>query len=279
MALRDYKEYSKIVDRISKAILSGKLSHAYIIEGDSMSKKDEFARDFAKAILCKEAPGTGCDICSICRRVQGESYEDLYEIMPEGQSVKDKQVQGVQKNLITLPSGEGRRNIAIIHDADTMTVRAQNRFLKTLEEPTEGTVIMLLASNSERLIPTVRSRCITIQLFSQEKEMDEKEYAFGINLIKMIYGRNYFYEIIKTMEPYTKDEKMAVKLLDSLERYMRNCMVEGPKNSGIDKRMAYRNVKYIEEARKDLRYNVPARYALRNLVVKIGGRNEEGSRS
>ena len=117
------------------------------------------------------------------------------------------------------------------------------------------------------------------QLFSGESEGDDKEYAFGIELLKMIYGREYFYAITKKMEPYTKDEKMAVKLLDALERYMRNCMVEGPKNTGIDKRMAYRNVKYIEEARKDLRYNVSPRYALRNLAIKIGGRNEEGSRS
>ncbi len=279
MSLKDYMEYDKLTEKLGRAINSGMLAHAYIIEGDRISEKETFVKDFAKAILCKEAPGVGCDCCSICRRVDGEGYEDLYLVEPEGQSVKDKQIQELQRNLINLPSGEGGRNIAIVEESETMTLRAQNRLLKTLEEPYPGTVIMLLTGNSELLIPTVRSRCVTIPLFSDGKSDAEEEGTIASQLVEMIYGGRYYYEILKYLEPFIKDSGKAEELLDSLERYMRKCMLSGPKETGIDKTTAYRNVKNIEEARKDLRYKVSPKYALGNLVVKIGGRNEKGSRS
>ena len=279
MSLNDYKGYGSLMERLSRSILSDRLAHAYIIEGDAISNKEAFARDFAKAILCKESPGMGCDYCSLCRRIEGDSYEDLYVVKPEGASVKDKQIQELQSNLMTLPSGEGRRNIAIIEDAETITLRAQNRLLKTLEEPTEGTIIMLLTGNSELLIPTVRSRCATIPLFGDGEISLSEEENFARDLVEMVYGGKYYYEITKSLDPYIKDQGKAGKLLDALERYMRRCMLDGPKETGIDRKTAYRNVKYIEEARKDLRYNVSAKYALRNLVVKIGGKDEAGSRS
>ena len=67
----------------------------------------------------------------------------------------------------------GDRNIAVIKDADTLTVRAQNRLLKTLEEPFEGTVIMLLSENRENLLDTIKSRCIMYRLEDTEKAPEE----------------------------------------------------------------------------------------------------------
>ena len=80
-------------------------------------------------------------------------------------SVKDEQISKLQAELQKKPLGE--RNLAVIKDADTMTKRAQNRILKTLEEPYEGTVIFLLSENRENIIDTVKSRCVIYRLESQ----------------------------------------------------------------------------------------------------------------
>ena len=134
MSLRDYNEYKRLIERISKAIINANVSHAYIIEGDSCIDKEAFAKDFIKAILCLEEPGFGCDRCVNCRKIDHDNYEDMYILRADELSLKDAAVSGLQENLKNKPSA-GNRNIAIIEGADSMTPRAQNRLLKTLEEP------------------------------------------------------------------------------------------------------------------------------------------------
>ena len=68
MSLRNYQEWGLLIDRLYKAVISGNVSHAYIVEGDSCIDKERFAKDFVKAILCREEPGYGCDQCTVCRK-------------------------------------------------------------------------------------------------------------------------------------------------------------------------------------------------------------------
>ena len=79
------------------------------------------------------------------------NHEDIFYVRKDGNSIKDENMSALQERLKNKPLGE--RNIAIVEDADTMTLRAQNRILKTLEEPPSGTVIILLSENTE-------SRCV-----------------------------------------------------------------------------------------------------------------------
>ena len=146
MTLSKYQLNQKLIDRISSSIISVRVFHAYIIEGDALADKVGFAKEFCKAIICKEKPGLGCDNCLDCRKMDHDNFEDLYFIESDGMSVKDEQISNLQANLKKKPIGS--RNMAIIKDADTMTVRAQNRLLKTLEEPFAGTVIILLSEKS-----------------------------------------------------------------------------------------------------------------------------------
>ena len=169
MGLRAYGKYGDAGDKLSQAIRTGRISHAYIIEGDHNVDKLGFAMEFVKALLCPEDPGEGCGLCSTCRRVENGNYEDLYLVQPDRDdkkatlSIKDADIEELQANLKMKPTG-GDRNIAIIDGCDGMTPRAQNRFLKTLEEPAPGTVILLLSENMENLLPTIRSRCVHYRL-------------------------------------------------------------------------------------------------------------------
>lgn len=274
MSLKDYKEYGPLTDKMSRTIINLKVSHAYIIEGDRCAGKEKLARDFVKAVLCSEKPGTGCDLCTTCRKIDHDNYEDLYYVKADDLSLKDTAIWELQKKLKGKPTG-GDRNIAIIEDADTMTPRAQNRLLKTLEEPNPGTLMILLSENTENLLTTISSRCITYRLgnFIQNDYKDETGTADEI--AHMVENGAYFCDIKESLAKGVKDRKSALSLLDGLERlYSRKLAEEScarSKESALKKKRIITNVKYIEEARREILANVNYKYAIRNLVLKIGG--------
>ena len=266
MSLRDYTEYKEVAERIGMAIRQDRLSHAYIIEGDSLSNREGFALDMAKAVLCKENPGVGCDSCSICRRVSHGNYQDLYMVESDNRSVKDKDIFQLQLDLMNIPTGEGERNIAIVPDADTMTVRAQNRFLKTLEEPQEGTLILLLVENSEKLLPTIRSRCQTIRLYLQDKTIQSEQLEIAEALIGML-GRSFHFEIKEKLTSEIKDRKSAESLLDAMEHLARASMIG--QSQVMTGESAIKMILLVEQARKDIKMSVNFKYALGDLFLKL----------
>lgn len=258
-----------MAERISKAILGGRLSHAYIIEGDSCIDKERFARDMIKAALCGQDPGWGCDRCAVCRKIDHDNYEDLYVVRSDDLSVKDAFIAQLQEKLKGRPTG-GAGNIAIIDRADSMTLRAQNRLLKTLEEPNPGTLILLLAENTENLLPTITSRCITYRLGNYAADAEMVDLDLPRQIMDMVAEHAYFCEFKDKLTKEVKDRQAAFQLLDGMERllcqYLRG---EGPGN--VRRERTAEHVKYVEEARRDLIAGVNYKYAIRNLILKIGG--------
>ena len=267
MSLKNYKEYSDISARLGEAIRKDRLSHAYIIEGDNLSQKEEYAIDIAKAVLCKAEPGIGCDQCIICRKIEHGNYQDLYIVESDNRSVKDKDVLQLQQDLMNVPTGEGERNIAIVPDADTMTVRAQNRFLKTLEEPQVGTIIMLLAENSEKLLPTIKSRCQTIRLFGNGEAIEGDYDDVATSIIGMIKRKSYYFEIKEKLESEVKDRKASETFLDSMEHIARRAMLG--ESDVMSTEEAAGLIPLVEQARKDIKINVNHKYALGDLILKL----------
>ena len=268
MSLSKYHLNKKLIDRICSSIVSGRVFHAYIIEGDLLSDKEGFAKEFCKAIMCEEKPGVGCDFCINCRKIDHDNFEDLYFIQSDGMSVKDEQISKLQADLKKKPIGS--RHMAIINDADTMTVRAQNRLLKTLEEPFPGTVIILLSENRENLLETIRSRCVLYRL------EDVKENAKGQELSEMIFeaisdGKKFF-ELKQLVSSKIKSREDAFALLDGLERIYEKLLTwEDPRRKIYSKDEIFKAIELIEVARRDLHAKVNYQYALKNLILKIGG--------
>ena len=271
MSLDSYKGYGKLITRITKAVQQGNISHAYIIEGDSCIDKTAFAKEIIKAIMCKERPGTGCDCCPTCIRIDHDNYEDLYYARPDEKTnnVKDKTVEVLQEKLLTKPTGG--RNFAIIQNGDSLTERAQNRLLKTLEEPAPGTVIFILSENTDNLLKTITSRCITYRLGNFTDNTEELDLEIAEHLLRMVMENAYFVDISSYISKKVKDRKAAFMLLDSMERLFHSYMMSN-RNSYFRKDKVISNVKYVEEARRDLLANVSYKYAIRNLILKIGGK-------
>ena len=267
MTFDDIKGNEKVLDGLKKAALSGNVAHAYIIEGDASVHKDIVAKAFAKALLCKERRGTGCDMCSICNKIEHENHEDIFYVRKEGNSIKDEDMSNLQERLKNKPLGE--RNIAIVEDADTMTLRAQNRILKTLEEPPAGTVIMLLSENTENLIRTIVSRCAVIRLSHTEEIEDAESMKLAEDVAGALIAGKSFYEIKKTLGDVTERRDKAFAFLDAFEHFYGNAAVSGGRQAVLyPKEYIYGQVQNIEEARQDLRRNVAAGYVIKCLMLK-----------
>jgi DNA polymerase III, gamma/tau subunits len=269
MSLRDYKSMAGLVSRISDSILSSHLSHAYIIEGDSGIDKKAFAMDFVKAVLCKEDPGFGCDHCATCRQIEHDNYADLYYVCSDGRSVKDAAVSNMQNQLFSKPV-EGDRNVAIIDDADTMTIRAQNRLLKTLEEPNPGTIIILLSENTDNLLDTVRSRSVIYRLGGSADRKKTAMDTAAEDLMNKAFAGEYFYDLSALIDKKVKDKDKAAEMLDSMERLCGNYLRDITA-SPVSRQELAECVSCIEEARRDLTtYNVGYKYVMKRLILRIG---------
>lgn len=147
-----------IVDSLRNAIKTGKIGHAYIFEGAEGIGKATTAMTFAKGIHCKNYNQDMCDQCVSCLKMDGNNHPDIKVIEPEGKSIKNKQIEEFQQDLLRKPY-ESDKKVYIIKNADVMTDSAQNRLLKTLEEPSLYAVIILISTNINNFLPTIKSRC------------------------------------------------------------------------------------------------------------------------
>jgi len=158
--------------QLNAAASSGRLANSYIISGEPGSGKKYIAKLFAMAVQC-EAPEDGpCMECRSCRMALSGNHPDIIYITHEKPGSIG--VDEVRKQLVEdvdIRPYCSKKKIYIVPDASRMTVQAQNALLKTLEQPPEYCVILLLSDNDDALLPTVRSRCVKIStgLLSDEE--------------------------------------------------------------------------------------------------------------
>lgn len=259
-----------LIKRLEGVVVSDRVSHAYILEGPLSINKKSFAESFIKGILCSRNLGENCGECGICDKIDHGNHEDLIYIYAENSSIKDADIIKMQDRLKTKPFGE--RNIVIIENADTMTMRAQNRLLKTLEEPPGRTVIFLLSENMENLTQTIQSRCVKyrINYFGSGgyDYMMEKASAIA----DMAFRRAPFYRIKDEAEDIFKDEEKTAAFLDSLETLYRDMLVNDNKSISLYKdEDIINNIHAVEAAGRKIRQGMSAPYALKKLFLTIGG--------
>jgi DNA polymerase III, gamma/tau subunits len=286
MSLKDMKGNQKVVERMTRSIVNRSISHAYLLEGDHSIDKLGLAENFVKAILCGEGNGDSCDCCQTCLKISHGNHEDVIYLAAEGNSIKDEAVEELQSRLKKKPYS-GDRNIAILQDADTMTLKAQNRLLKTLEEPSPGTVIVLLSENMENLAATILSRCVIFKLNASEIPESNEVLEGAIRTADMLLNGRPFYEIAAQISDYLGSRESAFEFLDAMESWYRDIAVCGydsqnklilhidrvaalRKRSGLYHRSAIeRAVSVIEEAKNDINRNLNISYTLKNMILKM----------
>lgn len=148
--------HSRQKDFLRRTLANNRLAHAYLFEGPEGVGKRLTALALARAVYCLE--GNGCGDCVPCRKIDHNNHPDLQIIEPDGQKIKIEQIRELQRTLSFKPV-ESSRRICLIDQADKMNAAAANSLLKTLEEPSAETLIILLSARPEALLSTVLSRC------------------------------------------------------------------------------------------------------------------------
>ena len=141
----------KIKEELKRSLEEDKISHSYMFVGIEGIGKQLIAKAFAQMILCTNETEKGCNKCKSCIEFQSQNHPDFLYIEPDGNSIKIEQIRYLQRKIQEKPIISNKK-VYIINDADKMTQEAQNCLLKTLEEPPEYSIIILIGSNVALLL-------------------------------------------------------------------------------------------------------------------------------
>ncbi len=148
------------------ALDRGRLGQSYLLVGPDGVGKRLFARELAKALLCERPPArlTACDKCPGCAQVEAESHPDLLFLRtPEGKHELPVDAMREFCSHLALKPTRGARKVGIVEDADDFNEESANSFLKTLEEPPPGALLLLIGTGTDRQLPTILSRCQVVR--------------------------------------------------------------------------------------------------------------------
>ena len=153
----------QLKENLSAARRKGRMSHFYLLSGPRGSGKHTLADLIAASMLCREADSP-CGSCRACRKALSHSHPDYITIDdPSKKTVPVDLIRQARADIFIRPN-EGDRKIYLFPRAQDMGIPGQNALLKVLEEPPGYGVFLLLADNPEKLLPTVRSRCVELKL-------------------------------------------------------------------------------------------------------------------
>ncbi len=143
-----------------------RLGQSYLLAGPEGIGKRLFAKELAKAILCDRppAPLSACDTCPSCAQVEAGSHPDVLSLRtPEGKHELPVDAMREFCSRLALKAVRGARKIGIVEDADDFNEESANSFLKTLEEPPQGALLLLIATDADRQLATILSRCQVVR--------------------------------------------------------------------------------------------------------------------
>ena len=155
--------HEDIVKHFKSSIELGKISHAYILNGEKGSGKKTLAAVVAKSLQCESGEADPCGTCKSCLQAESGNQPDIIWVTHEKPNVISvDEIRTQILNDIELKPYSSRYKIYIVPDAQLMNTQAQNAILKTLEEPPEYAIIMLLTNNVDKFLPTIISRGIVL---------------------------------------------------------------------------------------------------------------------
>lgn len=301
---------NKIKQDLQDIIDNNTISHSYMFVGIDGIGKKLIAKEFARKILCLNKQNQNCATCDSCIKFNSSNNPDFLEIFPDGNSIKIAQMREMQEKVYQKPIVSDKK-VFIIDQVEKMTEEAQNSLLKTLEEPPEYMVIILITSNENKLLNTVKSRCIRIN-FTELSKQDITKYAgahqiniASQNLLEMCGGSiGKLEKINENIDDYNSLELATNKLIDGKlknvveEMNCFNILYESKEiiqdlldymtvliYLHISKEKDYRQkflntIKLIEETKQRLNSNTNYDMSIDNLLFKIWEEfNENNSRS
>ena len=238
-----------VKESLIKAVNSNTVSHSYLFTGKSGIGKKIFAKELAKKVMC-----LGKDNCESCIKFNANSNPDFQIIIPDGKAIKIDQIRNLQSKIVEKPIISNKK-VYIIDNADTMTEESQNCLLKTLEEPPEYAMIILIASNENRILQTIKSRCIIIKFedltdrqISNFLHLDNKE------LVKLCGGS------LENAAKIEENKDIYIRLKQMTDDLQKGSLIDALSNNilyslkdNILEMLDYLNVIFFEKSKENIK--------------------------
>ena len=214
-----------ILDMLVKSYNNGRLSHAYIFSGEEGSERMGVALYFACMLYCKDI----CLECKECKDIINNNHLNviLIDKLPGKSEIIKEQIESLKEELSKTSLKEGPR-IYIINDAENMNSTCANKLLKFIEEPYDDIYAILLTTNKDAIIQTIRSRCQLINLLPMNKnELKEGLIDSGIDLenasiLSQLYDSIPICKKVLEDEVYPKTLKLVKTILEMVSKHFPN---------------------------------------------------------
>ena len=305
MAFEELIGNDKIKDILKETVQKDAVLHSYLFVGNAGVGKFHFAKEFAKMILCSQRKG--CNQCKSCKEFNTENHPDFIVIEPEGNTIKVEQIRQMISKIIEKPIISDKK-VYIVNDSDKMTEEAQNTLLKTLEEPPENIIIILIAEKEEKILSTIKSRCtkITFQPIEQDKlkEILKKQYQYeniSEHLLTFFNGSiKKALNVKEKKEGYEQIEKMVlgIKQMNKIEMLNQKNNIDKEEIINIleymnllfweqsiqvdtkERESAVKSILIIEETKKRIQSNCNFDMTVDNMLMQLWEEwNEKNDRS
>ena len=291
MAFETLAGNKKTKELLNTIIKQNKFLHSYMFVGQSGIGKMLYAKEFSKRAMCLKREEI-CNKCKSCLEFDNNNHPDFFVIEPDGNSIKIEQIRELTNKIIEKPI-VSEKKIYIINNAYLMTREAQNCLLKTLEEPPEFAIIILIVENEGNILNTIKSRCTKIYFENisdiEMKKLLEKKYGtldLSDNMLKSFNGSmEKATKIMENKEFYNKIEN----IFSNIEKTSRISLLNNDEiyknKENIDEILDYINIifwnklqenqKYInclnivQEARNRLARNANFDMTIDNMLIKI----------
>jgi len=217
--------YNGIIDSLKSSILSQRVSHAYIFDGQAGMGKTMLAKAFSKTVQCEAGGADACGQCVSCRAFESGNHPDVFYVSSDKKSIG---VDDIREQVITPMETRPYRyryKVFIIGKADTMTTAAQNALLKTIEEPAPFGLFLLLSENYNAFLPTVISRCIIFRLkplpeedvigYLSQRDISEEQARFYSAFSQGNIGKAM---CLASSQAFTEMRETVISLAQALRR-------------------------------------------------------------
>ena len=307
--LDDFISDQAIAYKIFKnSISKNKLSHAYLINTNGYHKGFDFAKAFAKYLLCPNNE-TGSHECSVCHLIDNNSYSEFKVIEADGLWIKKEQTDELQE-MFSMKSLSGHK-VYIINGVENLNISASNSILKFLEEPEEGIVAILITDNIYKVLGTIVSRCQVINLNNVQVKSDDMllnvgnqlyndsdkinefvndsesiskighvidfiEYLYSNKLDTLVYINKYWNDFFKGKDDYLFAFNIMIMFYSDVINYkMGNDIILSEFKSNIEKfseldyNIINKILNLIMEVREDLYSNVNLNLLMDKFIIKM----------
>lgn len=239
--------HEQVIEHMQTAIEKGRVSHAYILNGEAGSGKKMLADIFAATLQCEEHGTTPCGQCKSCLQASSGNHPDIVKVTHEKASISVDDIRTQLNADIDIKPYSSKYKIYIIDEADKMTEQAQNALLKTIEEPPAYGIIMLLVTNKNKLLQTILSRCVALNLkpvssdlitefLMKEYQIPDYNATISARFSQGNLGKAIRYS---TSEEFNESKDKILHLLKYIENMQVYEILEGIKQLSVNKLEIY----------------------------------------